>query len=84
MTYDELLSQEAQETIQTAQPWFMNISFDTFMVIFVVIGLVCGTVATLVAHHNCRAKMYAFMAGFFFGQFGVMTYMIMGRDDRKE
>ncbi len=55
-----------------------GLSFDTIMTIYVVVAIICGVVAALIARHNDRSPMFAFVAGFFFGPLGVMTYMIMG------
>jgi len=48
------------------------------VVIWFVLSMIMGFVASAIANYNERRQVHAFFAGFFLGPLGVIAYMIMG------
>jgi hypothetical protein len=60
---------------------FSGLDMNLILSVLAVYLLVCGLVTATVAHRNGRSSMLGFLSGIFFGQFGIMTHMIMGKKE---
>lgn len=69
-------------SVPTTESALDSINFDLVITVILVLLLICGVVTALVARHNGRSVALGFLSGLFFGTFGIMTYMIMGKKDR--
>ncbi len=74
------IAAEAQKAQQNQSAGFaIDENIVAITAIFILVqAIICGIIATFIAHENERSKSLAFVTGFFLGPLGIAIYAIIG------